>query len=155
MTLHHRRWCYLTLVFLILATSWKQNQRPPIPVWRFAESLRMRRYSDIAVPKSLGLSNHGTIINTRVRWLLVAAYDITYPDTVNVAGVKVGLQGNENIFFFKVIFFIPENELSNSVQAFLVFIFIYLFHKKWRIAGCRGSAVWWSTVTPSLGSRNN
>ena len=131
--MHHRRWCYLTLVFLILATSWKQNQRPPIPVWRFAESLRMRRYSDIAVPKSLGLSNHGTIINTRVRWLLVAAYDITYPDTVNVAGVKVGPQGNENIFFFKVIFFIPENELSNSVQAFLVFIFIYLFYKKWRL----------------------
>ena len=133
--MHHRRWCYLTLVFLILATSctMKQNQRPPIPVWRFAESLRMRRYSDIAVPKSLGLSNHGTIINTRVRWLLVAAYDITYPDTVNVAGVKVGPQGNENIFFFKVIFFIPENELSNSVQAFLVFIFIYLFYKKWRL----------------------
>ena len=90
----------------------------------------MRRYSDIAVPKSLGLSNHGTIINTRVRGLLVAAYDITYPDTVNVAGIKVGPQGNENIFFFKVIFFIPENELSNSVQAFLFFILLLFFHKK-------------------------
>ena len=37
--------------------------------------------------------------------------------------LKLDVRGNENEFFFKVIFFIPGNELSNSVEAFLV-----LFH---------------------------
>ena len=38
----------------------------------------------------------------------------------------VGCQGREKTYFsFKVIFFIPENEISNSITVFLGYI---LFH---------------------------
>ena len=44
-------------------------------------------------------------------------------------------------FSFKVIFFVPGNELSNSVEAFLVlFHFItILLQKIYGCAGCAGS----------------
>ena len=49
---------------------------------------------------------------TRGRLLLIVLYDITYPFTVNVATVKVGRQRHlKHTFFFKQIFFIPENVL--------------------------------------------
>ena len=38
----------------------------------------------------------------------------------------VGCQGREKTYFsFKVIFFIPENEISNSVKVFLGYILIH------------------------------
>ena len=51
----------------------------------------------------------------------------------------VGCQGREKTYFsFKVIFFIPENEISNSVKVFLGYI---LFHYNFfpKINGSAGS----------------
>ena len=61
-----------------------------MPVLKFAESLRRRRYSDTAVPKPLELSSFCSTINTEGRWPLIAPTDITYPctSTVNVAIVN-------------------------------------------------------------------
>ena len=56
-------------------------------------SLWMICYSDIVVPKPLELSNYGSIINARGRWLFIAPNDTTYPCAVCVATVKVGRQG--------------------------------------------------------------
>ena len=44
----------------------------------FAESLRMRRYSDIAVPKPLQPSNYGSIFNIQGGWLVIAPFDIIF-----------------------------------------------------------------------------
>ena len=43
-----------------------------IPTLKFTESLRMRHYSNIAVPKPLELSNYCSVIDTQSRWLLTA-----------------------------------------------------------------------------------
>ena len=64
--------------------------------------VRMRRFSDIAVLKPLELSNYGSIINTRGRWLLIGPYDITHLCTGYVNTVKVGRQGQwKRIFILK------------------------------------------------------
>ena len=49
----------------------------------------------------LELSNYGSIINTRGRWLLIAPYNITHPCSVNIATIKVGRQGQWRHIFFK------------------------------------------------------
>ena len=47
----------------------------------------------------LELSNYGSIINTRGRWLLIAPQNITHPCSVNIATIKVGRHGQWKMFF--------------------------------------------------------
>ena len=67
----------------------------------------------------------------------------------------VGCQGREKTYFsFKVIFFIPENEISNSVKVFLGYILIhynFFFPKINGSAGSGGSG----GSTGSTGSRGS
>ena len=60
---------------------------------------------------------------------MIAPYDITYPYTVSVTTIK------SVVSRFNIVFFIPENDYSNSFRIFLVLIFnIHCFSftkKRW------------------------
>ena len=60
------------IMLLYTSCSSFQGHLQRIPTFRFTGSLRMSRYSNIAVPKPLELSNYCSVINTQSRWLLTA-----------------------------------------------------------------------------------
>ena len=51
---------------------------------------------------------------------MIAPYDITYPYTVSVTTIK------SVVARFNIVFFIPENDYSNSFRIFLVLILIFI-----------------------------
>ena len=51
---------------------------------------------------------------------VIAPYDITYPYTVSVTTIK------SVVSRFNIVFFIPENDYSNSFRIFLVLILIFI-----------------------------
>ena len=92
--------------------------------WRSQNPLRLVKGSDY-----WQLIRYGS-----VRWLLFAPYDITHRALVRWMSpkLKLDVKDTKTYFSFKVIFFIPEDELSNSFKIFLVLCFISLlsFYKR-------------------------
>ena len=91
----------ITAIMLLYAScSSFQGHVQWIPTLKFTESLRMRHYSNIALPKPLELSNYCSVIDTQSRWLLTADCSPSWTSWT----IKTYIS-------FKFFFFVPESKL--------------------------------------------
>ena len=104
-----------------------------IPTLKFTESLRMRHYSNIALPKPLELSNYCSVIDTQSRWLLTARQVGRHGQLKHISLLNFSsLYPKANLYLSQCPSFTKKNKKKQ---------------KKQKNGGSVGSTVCWSQVS--------
>ena len=113
------------IMLLYTSCSSFQGHVQWIPTFRFTGSLRMRRYSNIAVPKPLELSNYCSVINQWGRGFLMSIVCLRIEDRGSrIASTFVSALLLSSVEIFSFIYLFASHRMpSNLFQKLLLHLF--------------------------------